>query len=54
MLEMIAQQELNAARHLLRQTDIMQILRERQPDRYIQLEQLLTKASLETHVVYIF
>lgn len=44
--------ELNAARSLLRQTEPMQVMKDRFPDRYLKLESLMSKIYFEPHLAY--
>ena len=50
IIELVEDGELAAARCLLRETDVMQMVRDRQSDRYVRLEQMLTRASIESRV----
>ncbi|KAJ3076678.1 Serine/threonine-protein kinase smu1 [Podochytrium sp. JEL0797] len=51
-IELIEIHEIQAARSLLRQTEVMQLLRELFPDRYLRLEQLLSKLTFDPKEAY--
>ncbi|KAJ3289110.1 Serine/threonine-protein kinase smu1 [Rhizoclosmatium sp. JEL0117] len=51
-IELIEMKELQAARSLLRQTEVMQLLKDIYPDRYLKLEQLISKISFEPKEAY--
>ncbi|KAJ3219297.1 Serine/threonine-protein kinase smu1 [Dinochytrium kinnereticum] len=52
IIELIEMKEIGAARSLLRQTDTMQHLREFSPDRYLRLEELLSKNYFDEKEFY--
>ncbi|KAJ1991534.1 Serine/threonine-protein kinase smu1 [Dimargaris cristalligena] len=52
-MELIEMREIAAARNLVRQTETMQILRQKYPARYLHLEQLLSRIPSDPHEIYI-
>ncbi|KAJ2394648.1 Serine/threonine-protein kinase smu1 [Coemansia sp. RSA 2603] len=53
VIELAELQDIGPARALLRQTEPMEILRNKQPDRYLKLEQLLTRAThQDTNIIH--
>ncbi|KAI9333282.1 WD40-repeat-containing domain protein [Obelidium mucronatum] len=52
VIELIEMKELQAARSLLRQTEVLQLLRDLFPERYLKLEQLLSRHSFDPKDAY--
>jgi WD40 repeat-containing protein SMU1 len=50
-LELIEMREMDAARNLLRQTEVMQNVRDRQSERYLFLEKCLSMTHFEAQSV---
>lgn len=52
VLELVELRELAAARHVLRQTEPMDLMRQLLPERYLKLETLLSKTCLDSKEIY--
>ena len=52
VLELIENREIGAAKTVLRQTEVMQYLAEKNPDRYLELDELASKPYFDVNEVY--
>ncbi|KAJ3107204.1 Serine/threonine-protein kinase smu1 [Phlyctochytrium planicorne] len=52
VIELVEMKEIGAARSLLRQTDTMQHLRDTNPERYLKLEEVLSRPHFDAKLVY--